>query len=80
MVDKRTLEWKQLSSFGETIDGRDGGILAGSSQQKTAVLGLALQHNRASYTNAVITTLLSSGQSQLFPQDIQQRFPNFDGD
>jgi hypothetical protein len=80
MVDKRTLEGMQLSSFGDPLDGGDGSILAGSSQQKTAVLGLAIHKNRARSAYAVITTFFCPGQSQLIPQNIQQRFPIFDGD
>jgi hypothetical protein len=71
MADKRTLEGMQFSPCGDPLDGRDGGILAGSSQQKTAVLGLAIHENRARSANTVITPFFCSGQSQLFPQDIQ---------
>jgi hypothetical protein len=61
----------QLAPCGDPLDGRDGDILAGSSQQKTAVLGLPIHENRARSANSVITPFFRSCQSQLFPQDIQ---------
>jgi hypothetical protein len=80
MVDKGSLEGMKLSIFGNSLDCRDRNILAGRSQQKTAILWLSIHEDSACSTHTMITPFFRSGQSQLIPQDIQECVSIFDSD
>jgi hypothetical protein len=72
MVDKSTLKRMEVSLASDTLDGCDGSVLTGRSEEKAAIFRLPVDKNGTGAADTLIAPQFRAGQAQFFSQDIQE--------